>query len=276
MKFDRSKAFPYPVLRPYSDDYLDVEFQALAEFTIDDNEICIACSYITSAEELECQIGLGNACFVSVISCRETYFRQVIKSNTHSAALTLNPDALRGEVLIESYIVATKIINGFSSKYINAEFGKESFDFSPGHVLAQEEAQAIYVGRDLYKPISSVFELVKNESLQYAEWRVSLDQEHVQIEVSKAMKEAIDSARNSAAAKSILINSIYFSAVVHVLQELREHGEREYKWSKVITRQLHNHHLNIETTHAYILAQRLMKLPLGHLATYVFAKASNE
>jgi hypothetical protein len=37
MKFDRSKTFPYPVLRPYSDDYVDAEFQALAEFEIKDN-----------------------------------------------------------------------------------------------------------------------------------------------------------------------------------------------------------------------------------------------
>ena len=31
MKFDRNKTFPYPVLRPYSDDYVDGDFQALAD-----------------------------------------------------------------------------------------------------------------------------------------------------------------------------------------------------------------------------------------------------
>ena len=181
MKFDRSKAFPYPVLRPYSDDYNDVEFQALAEFTIDTKEMRVSCRYVTSSEELLRQVEAGNACFVSVISCRETYFRKVIKSALSEISLSLDPDVLRGEVLVDSYIVAIKDIVGFKSPDINSEFGDSNFDFSPGQVLAQEEPHVIYVDRDLYKPISSVFELVRNDALKMAEWRVALDQDQVQI-----------------------------------------------------------------------------------------------
>lgn len=277
MKFDRSKTFPYPVLRPYSDDYTDVEFQALAEFAITQGAIEVNCTYITSSEELAEQVTLGKAKYVSVISCRETYFRKVISSGDQAITISLDPDSLRGEVDVDSYIVAVSEISGFASPDINKEFGQNVFNFAPGQILAQEETHCIFVDRELFKPLSSVFELVKNDSLNGGEWRVSLDQDHVQIEVSGAMKESIDNARSSSLSKSVLINSIYFSAVVHAIQRMKDGAEYgETKWSRVIQRQLHNQHLDLEAVDAYILAQKLMKHPLGVLNTYVFAKAAND
>ncbi len=52
MKFDKNKAFPYPVLRPYSDDYKDVEFQATVEFTVGKEKIKTNISYAISSEEI--------------------------------------------------------------------------------------------------------------------------------------------------------------------------------------------------------------------------------
>jgi hypothetical protein len=277
MKFDRSKTFPYPVLRPYSDDYTDVEFQALAEFTIEQSGMGVTCTYVTSSDELAAQVSLGNAKYVTVISCRETYFRKVISTSERSITLPLDPDVLRGEVDVDSYIVAVQEINGFSSPDIHKEFGKDVFFFEPGQVLAQEETHCIFVDRELFKPLSSVFDLVKNDALSGGEWRASLDDEHVKIEVSATMKESIDNSRSSSLSKSVLINSIYFSAVVHAIQRMKDGDEfGEAKWAKVIRRQLHNHHLDLETVDAYILAQKLMKHPLGVLNTYVFAKAAND
>jgi len=39
MKFDRYKAFPYPVLRPYSDDYIDIDFQTNVEPKVVENSM---------------------------------------------------------------------------------------------------------------------------------------------------------------------------------------------------------------------------------------------
>ena len=277
MKFDRSKTFPYPVLRPYSDDYTDAEFQATPEFSITQDAVELTCTFITSSEELAALVSLGRAKYVSVVSCRETYFREVIASRENSITVAVNPDSLRGEVDVDSYIVAVDEIKDFSSPDINSEFGQSTFSFSPGQILAQEETRCIFVDRELFKPLSSVFELVKNDSLNGGEWRVSLDQDHVQISVSTSMKEAIDNSRSSNLSKSVLINSIYFSAVVHAIQRMKDGDEYgEEKWARVIQRQLHNQHLDLVAADAYILAQKLMKHPLGVLNTYVFAKAAND
>ena len=110
--------------------------------------------------------------------------------------------------------------------------------------------------------------------LSGGEWRVSLEQDNVRIEVSAGMKEAIDNSRSTNLCKSVLLNSIYFSAVVHAVQRLKDDGDFEdYTWAKVMERQIHNSHIDLANTDAYVIAQKLMKQPLTVLNTYIFSKA---
>ena len=275
MKFDRNKTFPYPVLRPFSDDYIDVEFQTNVDFSSNEGVVTSDISYRVSSSELVDQIKSGNAKFVSIVSCRETYFREVITSDAKQVVKNFDVGNLRGEVKVDSYIIAIKKIPSFSSPDINPEFGRDSFAFTPGDVLAQDETAVFYIDRDLFKPVTSVFDLVKNPEYSEGEWRISLDDDHIQIVVSAAMKESIDNARNNTTMKVILLNSIYFSAAVHAIQRLKEFGSdyEEKKWGRVFYRQIHNNGLDLATGDAYILAQKLMKHPLKVLNAYVLKGA---
>lgn len=275
MKFDRNKTFPYPVLRPFSDDYVDVEFQTNVDFSSNEGVVTTDISYRVSSAELVEQVKNGNAKFVSMVSCRETYFREVIASDVKNVLKNFDVGNLRGEVKVDSYIIAVKKIPSFSSQDINIEFGRDSFAFTPGDVLAQDETAVFYIDRDLFKPVTSVFDLVKNTEFSEGEWRIYLDDDHIQIEVSTAMKESIDNARNDTSMKVILLNSIYFSAAVHAIQRLKEFGSdhEEKKWSRVFYRQIHNNGLDLVGTDAYILAQKLMKYPLKVLNAYVLKEA---
>ena len=78
MKFDRNKTFPYPVLRPFSDDYIDGEFQANVDFSSSEGVVTVDISYRASSPELIQEIRTGTAKFISIVSCRETYFREVV------------------------------------------------------------------------------------------------------------------------------------------------------------------------------------------------------
>lgn len=275
MKFDRNKTFPYPVLRPFSDDYVDVEFQTNVDFSSSEGAVTTDISYRVSSAELIEQVKNGNAKFVSIVSCRETYFREVIASDVKNVVKNFDVGNLRGEVKVDSYIIAVKKIPSFSSPDINIEFGRDSFAFTPGDVLAQDETAVFYIDRDLFKPVTSVFDLVKNTEFSEGEWRIYLDDDHIQIVVSTAMKESIDNARNNTSMKVILLNSIYFSAAVHAIQRLKELGSdhEEKKWGRVFYRQIHNNGLDLVGTDAYILAQKLMKYPLKVLNAYVLKGA---
>lgn len=274
MKFDKNKAFPYPVLRPYSDDYRDVEFQATVDFTIGKETIRAGINFAISSDEILEEINKGNAEFIATISCRDTYFQTVLSSKNKKVDAEFNTGELRGEVRVSPYVVVRKEIESFVSPDINAEFGAGPFNYVVGDILAQDETQVFYIDRDLFKPITSVFELVKKDGQSDGLWSVGFDEDHIQIEVSPRMKESIDSARNSKEKRVVLINSIYFAAVMQAIQKLKDEDTRatyeDRKWAKVILGQAHNKGCDLGAHDAYMIAERLMQQPIKLLDTYVF------
>ncbi len=272
MKFDRQKAFPYPVLRPYSDDFIDVDFQTTVDFSIGNEKIEMKIQYAISSEEIVDEIEKDCAEYVCVVSCRETYFRSVISSKENTTDAQFDIGELRGEVKVDPYVVVKKSINDFISEDINQEFGSGPFSYNAGDILAQDESQVIFIERDFMKPVTSVFELVKKDSLSGGEWTIDYHQDHIQLGVSSKMKEVIDDARNTKENQIILLNSIYFSAVMQCIQLIKDSPLEyvEYKWAQVIEKQAHNKNIDLAGNDSYILAQRLMEYPLSHLNTYVF------
>jgi hypothetical protein len=280
MKFDKNKAFPYPVLRPFSDDYVDGEFQATVEFRVSKETIKVDIGYAISSDEIEKEIQNGNAEYVAMISCRDTYYQHVLRSSGNTVAADFDKGQLRGEVKVDPYVVAKKDISPFASPDINPEFGEGPFSFVAGDVLAQDDAQVFYIDRDLFKPITSVFELVKKDEQSDWVWTIGFDEEHIQIEVSPKMKESIDSARNMKNNRVVLINSIYFAAVMQAIQKLQDTDTRatygDRKWAKVILAQAHNKGLDINAGDAYLIAEQLMQHPMQLLNAYVFKGATDE
>lgn len=272
MKFDKYKAFPYPVLRPESDDYKDGEFQATVEFTIAENNIKASIGYALSAEEITDEIAKGNAEYVCMISCRDTYFQQIISTTERKMEANFDIGSLRGEVRVNPYVVVKNNITNFTSPDINSEFGPGPFQFVEGDVLAQDEAQIFYIDRDLFKPITTVFDLVKKDDLPDGIWTVGFEENHIQIEVSAKMKEAIDTARNDQRKRIVLLNSIYFAAVMQAVQKLKDsNGDFDgKKWAEVIIRQAHNKGLNLDNHDAYLITEHLMEQPIKLLDAHVF------
>ena len=277
MKFDKNKAFPYPVLRPFSDDYIDVEFQATVEFLVSKEIIKVNISHAISSDEIVKEIELGNAEYVAAISCRDTYYQHVVRSSEKDATADFDIGQLRGEVRVNPYVVVKKDIAAFTSPDINPEFGPGPFQFVAGDVLAQDDAQVFYIDRDLLKPITSVFDLVKKDEQSDGVWTIGFDEEHIQIEVSPKMKESIDNARNSKNNRVVLVNSIYFAAVMQAVQKLKDEETRatysDRKWAQVMLAQAHNKGLDLNVADAYLIAEKLMQHPIKLLESYVF-KAS--
>lgn len=277
MKYDIQKAFPYPVLLPYSNDYTDSEFQTTVDIQINNNDdIKINIEYAISSEDIANQVLVGNARFASIISCRDTYTREMIETNENVAEISFNATSFRGEVRVDSFVVAKEEIVDYQPSDINSEFGSNSFSFYKGAVLAQDEPQVFYLERDYFKPVTSVFELVKKNDLAEGEWSISFNQDHVQIEVNPNTYEIIHDARNSKKNKIILLNSIYFAAVMQSIQILKDSPEEfeNYKWANIITRQAHNNDLNLESMDAYLIAEKLMNNPFSKLCS-MFVRGDN-
>jgi len=273
MQFDSLRAFPYPVLRPDVDDYVDGDIQVTVEFepSVDGQEVVAEVTFHLSVKELQDEVVAGRAQYTAVFACRDTYFRHVHASEEDSFKVTFPAGRLRGEVQIFPYIALVKLITNYRSKLINSEFGAGPFRYEIGSVLAVDRPQIIYIDRDVFRPLSSVFVLIGDDSIVGHEWQVRTTDEKVQILVSLELKELIDKARNNKAHRAVLMNSIYFAAVMHCISMLKAGSEdNDSRWAKVMRQKCHNEGINIEEHDDYLIAEKLMRSPFQLIEAYVF------
>jgi hypothetical protein len=273
MQFDTLRAFPYPVLRPDVDDYVDGDMQVTVEFapSEDGQEVNASVFFHLSVDELKAEVSGGRARYIVVFACRDTYFRHVESATSGKFVVKFPAGSLRGEVQVYPYISAIKSIKNYQSKWINPEFGVGPFRYPIGAVLAVDRPQTVYIDRDVFKPLSSIFALVRDENITGHEWQVKPKDDKVHILVSPALKELIDDARNNKAHRAVLMNSIYFAAVMQCLSILK-HGVDvdETRWGKIISQKCHNEGINLEDHDEYLIAERLMKSPFRLVEAYVF------
>ena len=274
MRFDHQKAFPYPVLRPDIDDYFSAEFQVTADISSsrDNKKIQADIVVALSSDEIAREIDKGNATITIIFSCRDTYFREAISTNKRELKKSFDSGSFRGEVTIYPFVVALKKINNYSARGINPEFKKDKFSFEVGEVLAADEPKVVYIDRDLFRPISSILQLVKQESLTGFEWRLGVEDDKLKVMLSPEAKEAVDLARNSRRNQTVLLNSLYFAAIMQAVQKLKDDvgTYRDLRWAQILSQQCHNAAIDLKTNDAYIIAQRLLRTPLRLANEYVF------
>jgi hypothetical protein len=275
MKFDEQKTFPYPVLRPHNDDYLDSDIQTTAEFLIDHDgrKVNFEASIAISSEDILELIEQKKAHVSVNISCRSTFFRKSLKTFGDSVEGSFDYGDFKDEVEVSTYVVANERVSNFFPEDLNPEFGETPFKLEKGDVLAMDEPQISYFDRDSFKPLSSIFSLVKNPNKSDSEWVVELSESDIVIVVSPSTKEVIDVARNNKTHLAVLMNSLYFSALTHAISALKvDEGEyTDRKWAKVLTKKIHNtDNLDLAKHESYVIAQELLKNPLQLLKSYVF------
>jgi len=272
MKFDLQKSFPYPVLRPYSDDYQDSEFQVDVAVGTQDGEIRVRTTHVTSSESILQLIEEKAAKYVTVISCRDTYLRIAEVSSLAVAEVSISAKKLRGEVAIDCFVVAVTDIPGYRPEDLNSEYGDGSFKIEAGSVLAQEETHVFYFDRELLKPVSSVFDIVVQEQMEPGRWSIDFNADRVRIGMSRETKATVDLARSSKEHRAVLINSLYFSAVMSCLEAMKSSPDdvRSYRWFEVFDHQIQDAGLDLEAQETYFLAQELLRKPMLLLMNYVF------
>jgi hypothetical protein len=276
MQFDVLRAFPYPVLRPGVNDYVDGEIQASVQLrqATNGSEVLADVHFALSVPAIRDLIEEGLARYVVVFSCRDTYLRKAVLDAEPSFSCQFGGGSLRGDVGIYPYVVAIADISGYVCDWINSEFGTGPFNFKRGSVIALDQPQSVYIDRESYRPISSAFVLVKDESLLDFEWRIDAAYDKVRIAASPSLKARIDVARNSPQNQAILLNSIYFAAVMQCVSLLRQTADYdEYRWAGIFRQRCTDVGSQIESEDESRIAQRLMKQPFALIDTYFFGDA---
>lgn len=267
MKFDSQSAFPYPVLRSDSNDYVGEIFSATYEVSATNDLIIISVKFNLTCNEILEKIDMGFAVYGLLVTSNETFEQQFFESDVSFSEFKISSQSLRGRVLIEPYVVVKKIINNFESSSINNEFGYGPFLFNPGEVLAQATPSDFSISRDYFKPLQSIVKINLKEDLPKGEWNIKLEQDYIIVDVSQRIHNIYISAKNSKKGQDIMLNSMWFAVIVHVVEVLKSSSDiyGEYIWADVIAGKVNNLGIDLDSQESYKIATTLLNNPLLRL-----------
>ncbi|MDJ0641986.1 MAG: hypothetical protein QNJ15_04135 [Erythrobacter sp.] len=273
MQFDTNRAFPYPVLRADVRDYVRGAFQASIDFSQSDDEkqFIIDVQAQLNVREIQQLIADGKAEYLYVLSCRDTMTRHTLRSRDAMLEEALPIGSMRGEVRIEKLVSVVKPIAEYACEHINPEFGPGPFSFEPGEILAFDEPHVVYLEPENFRPLTSIFELSPNESLDKFEVQFATSGDRIAIELNPEFKALVDTARTDPTKMAVLFNSIYTHAVIDALDKLKDDPEGEQRWCGVIKQRMADLELDINSLNSegvYPVASQLLQQPLNRLAQF--------
>lgn len=275
MQFDLMRAFPYPVLRPDVDDYVDGQMQVIVDFQTQDNGAIVTANidFQLSVQEIKAEIQADRALYTAVIACRDTYYRYVHQSTEASAHIPFPAGLLRGEIRTYSYVTSVVDISDYTCSWINPEFGGGPYAYPVGSIMAIDRPQEIYLDRETFQPLQTIFMISVDDSLGKHECKIVRTDTKIQINVHSKLKAKIDLARNNVSHKAVLMNSIYFGAVMQCIVWLQQESEDEERWAEIIKQRCESVGIDYKTEDAYSVTDRLLQHPIQKVETYVFSGA---
>lgn len=267
MKFDSQSAFPYPVLRPDNNDYVGEDFSILYEVSTTNELVIINANFNLTCNAILDQIDNGYAIYGLLVTSNETFEQQFFESEVAVSEFKISSQLLRGRISIEPYIVVKKGIENFESTSINSEFGNGRFSFRSGEILAQGTPSSFSISRDYFKPLQSIVKINLKEELPKGEWSIKLEQDHIIVDVSQHIHNTYIRAKNSKSGQNIMLNSIWFSVIVHAVDVLKKSTDiyGGYIWADVITGKINNLGIDLDSQDSYKIVTTLLNNPLLRL-----------
>ena len=276
MRANTQKSFPYPVIRDSHDDYIDETFEIKPSFELseDSKNAKFLLNYSLSSTAIRRQIANGNACYLTVFSCRDTFYHKVFETYKASDNIVeINVDEIYGKLQVESFVYIQNDLS-IESKNINPEylpkdiFADSKFNYLAGSIIAQSKVYKFNFIPDIFNFSTSLFRLELDSELPDGEWLVDTSQDRIIIKAASNIIEIEQNLTNHEKGKSVLVNSIYFSTVMHATSELLNTSSLadEVHWAKVFEQRMDI--LKIpDTDPVYKIASKLMSWPLSDLET---------
>ena len=268
------RMLPYPLLAPWTEDYVDATFDVDVPTAVLNNgrRIAVGLVFRLSSATLTEMVKKEKARYAVEVSCPRTFAR-----STHEVSeqdeLRLEARDYDVEILLTPYIVSSSALNEFTS----SEHASEWRDYRP-EGFSVPAVGILAVGNTIHviledSGISSVIDLIANDAVADGTFDVQLSDERIKIHVPSAEKkkiEAVRTKRGGSVEFAALFPGLYLHAVAEGLRTLSEHEHT--RWAIVIRTALNG--LGYGSVDADLLrddalkyAQELMEKPVGGFLT---------
>ena len=271
MRYNNQISFPYPCLREITDDFIKGKFSVTYEPTIPpkQNIVKFKVVYNLTNDDILDLVKEGSAKFVTIFTSTATFNQISFSTRDSIHSFDLDATEFRDKVRIESFVVVNNDIEDFESDTLNDDYSKMQINFSRGDVIAQNIPENCNISRNALKHVSSCFKYHYDEKLEKGDFKIQLEEDDITILFSSIHLEAYTQSQNNPAMKGLFLNSMYYPVLIHVIERLQSEeasGFTGLKWYDVVTGNITNIGMNLNTDSAYEIATALLKRPFNKLS----------
>jgi hypothetical protein len=269
MKLNDEERFPYPVLAPFTDDFLEstITFEVDVEEVPATSALSLLCTLKLDHNDLIATIQEGMvACYVNVV-CRSTYFNEFYDISLDRTRIEVPPGLLRGPAQVRAVLLAKADLDLRRWRSIHPEFPETSRFVKKASVIAVSDEFRLDIGLDKLRPMESIFRLARSESLEEGEIAVDVDGQCIRINAAPKLFATINALRHTSVTKDILLTSVYFCASLQVMSLIQDdpHSFEDKWWFRVFSARCTQLDIRNEDGELLRNAQLMLNRPLGRL-----------
>ena len=227
-----------------------------------------------SVREIRDLVASGDAAYWLKIACRSTFYSKMYEVSP-AGELVLDGHDLRDLVEFSGFIIGNKK-SILQSEKVNPEFGYKSFDVSNGQVLAQGLPKIYVTDKEVWKPISSIFEYRRDDDLKDGEYYIDLDADSGIIEIfaTDSQCQAFKDFEKTKEGKAILLNTVFFVAVSKMIETLQDKSDEyaDRKWARILHAKAASKNINLNERKSLLATHRILGRPLRALTASILDK----
>jgi len=276
VKWEETKSWPYPVLRPNSDDYQGVEFQVCidSQQLPESTELEIEAEFALSDSDLLRLVGTGQAEYLLLVKCSTTHYRREFRSAEPLIRQRFKNGKLAGKVDFAPFLVAVKALSDFRSQHWHADYQALTPQFEAGATLAVDHPQTYWIDTADERSVTSMFRVAKAD-VPDGQWRCRPQLDHIDIELSERDYGRFNGARSRAYGQpdsAYLLNGVYLPALIWLLMEVDQGddggGYADSRWYQALNQALARRQLSelgAASADRLADAQALLELPFAKM-----------
>lgn len=284
----RTKNYPHPVLSEDSNDFnKKIIFDVNLLKSIKNTDYEFSYDFSLNDYNLSSLLVSDEVKFIIKTECSATRFRKVLEFNQNKGTFYLPSQNVEGEVILSTFVVAKTRIENYYSENFSEDYGNVTFKVYSGDILAEGPQFSFNVDKltDSLAKVPSIFTIIQksdntNPDFSFEEAQILIRLNKTDFDQYKDLKTAHKDYYHLAAlssslfilpALSIFIDRIKNEIGIHV-SDREEYEiyindkETEFKWFKVIIRNLKKHNIDLfDTTEtSFSIAQTLLGNPLSN------------
>lgn len=279
-----SKKFPYPVLVPDGDDYIDCKFEAEGDWSAKDQTVTVRVQVHLECRSLQDLIDNGQAKIIGHVECPQAAYRRAFEISEGENTFSIPVGDLSGRVYVCPFIVATTDVKDYSSPQFNPDYDGISFFLHAGSILAEGKQLnfIVDVAKDEIAHKDDIFSIIPHELTDEENknvLRVGLDSNKIVIELPKRAFGHYVTLRKTGADKEFLWSVVALPGLIAALSRMKEEilendgsfvGLDSYAWCRSLASWIRRLYPEVETNPIGVYenllitetAQRIIKTPV--------------